>query len=141
MNSNENFHIIESLGLTLVSHTKILNQQSIEAIISGLVQNPFFRDKFLVLIDIRDADIKMTSNEIVISSQLVYEGLKETGIKKFAILASAAQMNKAVEFVHAYRESSKYQVFSSLNATLYWLGITIERKSQIQVKLDYLSTY
>ncbi len=141
MNSNENFHIIESLGLTLVSHNKILNQQSIETIISGLVQNPFFRDKFLVLIDIRDADIKMTSNEIAISSQMVYEGLKETGIKKFAILASAAQMNKAVKFVHAYRESSKYQVFLSLDATLYWLGITIERKSQIQVKLDYLSTY
>jgi hypothetical protein len=138
MSSNENFHIIENLGLIIVSHNDILNQESIETIISGLISNPFFKHKYNVLIDVRSSEITLTSEEIEMLSNFVYNNLKEIGIKKFALLASASQTNKAAEFVSNYRQSSRYQAFSSIDAALYWLGIPIERKPQIKIKLRYL---
>jgi len=139
MYSNENFHIIESLGLIIVSHNNLLNQQSVEKIITEIKENPFFKEEYFVLIDIRNSYIKMTSEEVENMSDYVYDNLNETGLKKFAILASALQLNKAVEFVLNYKQSSKYQVFSTLEAALYWLKIPLQRKSQIEIKLDYLS--
>ena len=140
MHSNENFHIIESLGLIIVSHNHLLDQISVEKIINEIKSNPFFKEEYFVLIDIRRANIKMNSEDIQDLSNYVYDILKETVLKKFAILASESQMNKTVEFIRAYRESSKYQIFLSLHAALSWLSIPVERKHQVQVKLNYLET-
>lgn len=134
----ENIHIIESLRLVIVTHNSLLNQQSVSNVITELGSNPFFQEEYFVLIDIRNADTNLTIEEIEHLSSFVYENLNETGLKKFAILATKSQINKTVHFVRNYKHSSKYQVFSSLEPALFWLKIPQERKSQIEIKLDYL---
>ncbi len=62
-------------------------------------------------------------------------------IKKLAILINAPQINMVVEYVKAYQQSSKYQVFDNLDGAMHWLKIPAERKDQIKVKLDYLETH
>lgn len=134
----ENIHIIESLRLLIVAHNSLLNQQSVGNVIAELKTNPFFTEDYFVLIDIRNADTKLTIEEIEDLSSFVYKNIDGTGLKKFAILATKSQTNKTVHFVRNYKHSSKYQVFSTLEAALFWLKIPQDRKSQIEIKLDYL---
>ena len=138
MHSNENFHIVESLGLVIISHNNLLNQDSVDNIITKIKSNPFFKEEYFVLIDIRNAKIELDSEEIDNLSDFVYANLKETGLKKFAILASELQLNKAVDFVRSYKHSSKFQIFSNLEAALYWLKKPQQNKQQIEIKLNYL---
>lgn len=138
MSSVENIHIIESLRLLLVYHHNLLNQKSIGRTIAEVHTNPFFREEYLILIDIRNAKIEIDTDEIEALATFVYEKLGHTALQKFAVLASNAQTSKTVQFVRNYKHSSKYQVFSTLEAALNWLKIPLQRKSQIQLKLDYL---
>jgi len=139
MSSVENIHIIESLRLLLVSHHNLLNQESIGRTIAEVNTNPFFREEYLILIDIRNAKIEIDTDEIEELATFVFEKLGHTALQKFAVLASNAQTDKTVHFVRNYKHSSKYQIFSTLEAALNWLKIPQQRKSQIQLKLDYLS--
>ena len=99
MHSNENFHIIESLGLVIVSHYNLINQDSVDKIIKEVNRDPFFREDYFVLLDIRNAKIELNSEDIENLSNFVYDNLKDTGLKEFAILASELQQNKDIEFV------------------------------------------
>lgn len=138
MDTNKNFHIIRNLGLIIVSHDEIINQESIETVLSGLIGNPFLKHNYKVLIDVRNSVIKMTTEEINILSSFAFNKLKAIGIKKFALLVTTSQINEALEFVDYYRQPKKYRVFSSFDSALYWLGIPIERKSQVKIILTYL---
>jgi len=138
MHSNENFHIIESLGLVIVSHNNLLNQDSVGNIITKIKSNPFFKEEYFILIDIRNAKIELDSEEIENLSDFVYDNLKDTGLKKFAIIASESQLNKAVGFVRSYKHSSKFQIFSNIEAALYWLKKPQQNKEQIEIKINYL---
>ena len=138
MDTNKNFHIIRNLGLIIVSHDEIINQESIETVLSGLIGNPFLKHNYKVLIDVRNSVIKMTTEEINILSSFAFNKLKAIGIKKFALLVTTSQINEALEFVDYYRQPKKYRVFSSFDSALYWLGIPIERKSQVKIILIYL---
>jgi len=51
------------------------------------------------------------------------------------------KINKVVEFIKAYKQSSKFQVFPNIEGVMHWLKIPNERKMQIEVKLDYLETH
>ena len=138
MGANENFQIIENLGLIIVSQNDKLNHERIETVISDLAGNPFFKRGYDVLIDVRNSVTKMKSGEIEIFRNFVFNNLTEIGINKFAILSRVSPIYKTVEFVRYYKQSSRYQVFSSLNAALYWLGIPVDRKLQVNIKLTYL---
>ncbi|WP_321995573.1 hypothetical protein [Draconibacterium orientale] len=139
LSSSENLHIIESLGLIIVSHNNLLDQQSVERVITDLKNNPFFRKEYSILIDIRNANTKLNFEEIEDLSHFVFDNIDETGLGKFAILASESQLNKAVQYVRSYRHSSKYQVYSRLEAALHWLKVPQNRIPQIELKLGYLS--
>jgi len=138
MSSVENIHIIESLRLLLVSNHDLLNQESIGRTIAEVHINPFFREEYIILIDIRNAKIEIDTDEIEELATFVFEKLGHTALQKFAVLATNAQTDKIVQFVRSYRHSSKYQVFSTFEAALNWLKIPQQRKSQVQLKLDYL---
>ncbi|WP_319481265.1 hypothetical protein [uncultured Draconibacterium sp.] len=139
LSSSENLHIIESLGLIIVSHNNVLDQQSVERVITDLNNNPFFRKEYCILIDIRSANTELNFEEIEDLSNFVFDNIDETGLNKFAILASESQLNKAVQYVRSYKHSSKYQVFSALEPALHWLKVPQDRKSQVELKLGYLS--
>ena len=139
MNPKENLQIIENLGLAIVSCNDILNQKSVENVILGLNSNPFFKSEFNVFVDLRKTVIKMKTEEIKILSNFVYESLKDSDSKKIALLVSAAQSGKVVDFVHFCRESSRFQVFLSVTAALFWLNIPMVRKDQVSIKLSYLT--
>ena len=62
--SNENLHIVESLGLIIVSHNNLLNQQSVGRVITDLKNSPFFRKEYSILIDIRNANTELNFEEI-----------------------------------------------------------------------------
>lgn len=138
MKSVDSFHFIESLGLIIVSHHSQMQQQNVESILKEFETNPFFSKADKVLIDMRKAEIKVDLDEIKETSALVYSNLNDKGIDKFALLVDTPQINKVVEFVKAYQESSKYQVFPNLEGAMHWLKIPAERKNQIEVKLGYL---
>ena len=139
LSSSENLHIIESLGLIIVSHNNLLNQQSVERVITDLKNNPFFRKEYSILIDIRKANADLNFVEIEDLSQFVFENIDDTGLNKFAILTSDSLLNKAVQDVRSYKHSSKYQVFSALEPALHWLKVPQGRKSQVELKLSYLA--
>ncbi|WP_372649106.1 hypothetical protein [Draconibacterium sp.] len=139
LSSSENLHIIESLGLIIVSHNNLLNQQSVERVITDLKNNPFFRKEYSILIDIRKANTELNFVEIEDLSQFVFDNIDDTGLNKFAILTSELLLNKAVQYVRSYKHSSKYQVFSALEPALHWLKVPQDRKSQIDLKLSYLN--
>ncbi len=139
LSSSENLHIIESLGLIIVSHKNLLNQQSIEKVIFSLKGNPFFRKEYSILIDIRKAITELNFVEIEDLSHFVFDKIDNTGLNKFAILASESLLNKAVQYVRSYKHSSKYQVFSALEPALHWLKVPQDRKFQIDLKLSYLN--
>ncbi len=139
MSSSENLHIIENLGLIIVSHNNLLDQQSVERVITDLKSNPFFRKEYSILIDIRNANTQLNFAEIEDLSHFVFDNIDHTGLKKFAILASESLLNKAVQYVRSYKHSSKYQVFSALEPALHWLKVPQNRKTQIELKLAYLS--
>ena len=138
MNSNDNFHIIENMGLIVVSHDDMFSQEKIKDVILDLVSNPFFKRGYDVLIDIRNSVIILTSKEIEVLRKFIINYLKEFGINKFALLSTSSRINTAVEFVRHYRQSSRYRVFSSTDDALYWLGIPYERKPQVKIVLTYL---
>ena len=81
----------------------------------------------------------MKTEEIQVLSNFVYESLKDSGSKKIALLVSSVQSGKVVDFVHLYRESSRFQVFLSVTAALFWLNIPMVRKDQVAIKLSYLN--
>ena len=139
LSSSENLHIIESLGLIIVSHNNLLDQQSVERVITDLKSNPFFRKEYSILIDIRKANTGLNFAEIEDLSQFVFDNIDDTGLNKFAILASESLLNKAVQYVRSYKHSSKYQVFSALEPALHWLKVPQDRKFQIDLKLSYLN--
>ncbi|WP_319503275.1 hypothetical protein [uncultured Draconibacterium sp.] len=139
LSSSENLHIIESLRLIIVSHNNLLDQQSVERVITDLKSNPFFRKEYCILIDIRSANTELNFEEIEDLSNFVFDNIDDTGLNKFAILASESQLNKAVQYVRSYKHSSKYQVFSALEPVLHWLKVPQNRKTQIELKLAYLS--
>lgn len=139
LSSSENLHIIESLGLIIVSHNNLLDQQSVERVITDLRNNPFFRKEYSILIDIRNANTELNFEEIEDLSQFVFDNIDDTGLNKFAILTSESLLNKAVQYVRSYKHSSKYQVFSALEPALHWLKVPQDRKSQIELKLSYLN--
>ena len=139
LSSSENLHIIESLGLIIVSHNNLLDQQSVERVITDLKNNPFFRKEYSILIDIRKANTELNFVEIEDLSQFVFDNIDDTGLNKFAILTSESLLNKAVQYVRSYKHSSKYQVFSALEPALHWLKVPQDRKSQIDLKLSYLN--
>ena len=137
--SNENLHIIESLGLIIVSHNNLLNKQSVERVITDLKNNPFFRKEYSILIDIRNANTELNFEEIEDLSHFVFDNIDNTGLNKFVILTSESLLNKAVQYVRSYKHSSKYQVFSLIDPALHWLKVPQSRKPQIELKLGYLS--
>jgi len=139
MNSNDSFQIIEGLKLIVVVHKNIITINSISQIIQEVLHNPYFKSDYSVIIDIRNANIKMSSDEIEETSKFVFDQLHHIDLKKLAIIATMAQTKKAVEFVRFYRESSKYQVFTSMEAALHWLKIPIIRKSQIALRLHWMA--
>ena len=139
LSSSENLHIIESLGLIIVSHNNLLDQQSVERVITDLRNNPFFRKEYSILIDIRNAKADLNFVEIEDLSHFVFDNIDDTGLNKFAILTSESLLNKAVQYVRSYKHSSKYQVFSALEPALHWLKVPQDRKSQIELKLSYLN--
>jgi hypothetical protein len=139
MDAKKNLQIIENLKLGIISHSDMLNQKSVETVIKSLICNPFFKNEYNLLIDVRNSVIKMNSEEIQVLSDFVYESLKDTRIKKIAILTSANQTHKVVEFIHYNRESCRYRAFSSVTATLTWLGIPIEKRPQVEIKLACLN--
>ncbi|WP_372649824.1 hypothetical protein [Draconibacterium sp.] len=139
LSSSENLHIIESLGLIIVSHNNLLDQQSVERVITDLKSNPFFRKEYSILIDIRKANTGLNFAEIEDLSHFVFDKIDDTGLNKFAILTSESLLNKAVQYVRSYKHSSKYQVFSALEPALHWLKVPQDRKSQIDLKLSYLN--
>ena len=81
----------------------------------------------------------MNFEEIEDLSHFVFDNIDHTGLKKFAILASESQLNKAVQYVRSYKHSSKYQVFSALEPALHWQKVPQNRKTQIELKPGYLS--
>ncbi|WP_297098879.1 hypothetical protein [uncultured Draconibacterium sp.] len=139
LSSSENLHIIESLGLIIVSHNNLLDQQSVERVITDLKSNPLFRKEYSILIDIRKANTGLNFAEIEDLSHFVFDKIDDTGLNKFAILTSESLLNKAVQYVRSYKHSSKYQVFSALEPALHWLKVPQDRKSQIDLKLSYLN--
>ena len=62
--SNENIHIIESLVLIIASHNNLLNQQSVEKVITDLKSNPIFRKEYSILIDIRNVTTELNFEKI-----------------------------------------------------------------------------
>lgn len=135
---SEHIFILESLSLVIVSHNSMLNEHSVGNVITELKNNPFFQEKYVVLIDIRNADTKISVDEIEKLSSFVYENLDGTDLKKLAILSTTQQINKTVQFVRNYKRSSKYQVFSTLDAALHWLKVPLQKKSEVEIKLQYL---
>ena len=135
MDAKKNLQIIENLGLGIISYIDKVNQESVVTGIKSLICNPFFKNDYNILIDLRNSVLKMNSDEIQALSDFMYEYLKETGIKKIAILTSAIQTYKVVEFIHYNRESRRYRVFSSVTASLAWLGIPIDKRPQAEIKL------
>lgn len=138
MISGNSYHFIESLRLLIVCHHSKMRQQNVESILREFETNPFFAQADKVLIDMRKAEIKVDSDEIKATSSLVYKKLNGKNIEKYAILIDAPQINKVVEYVKTYQQSSKYQVFAILEGAMHWLKIPAERKEQIEVKLAYL---
>ena len=137
---NSNFLIVENLKLILVVHKNDLTQFEIKKIIQSLKENPYLKSDYSVLIDIRKAVIHMKEDDIVEASTFVFEDLQQTDIKKFAILVlTSEQTTKAFEFVYNYKQSSLYQVFNSMDASLSWLKIPSINKSQVEIKLEYLN--
>ena len=109
-------------------------------IIQSAKENPHLESDYSVIVDVRNAHINMTEDDIEEASTFVYENSQQFGIKKFAILVlTAEQTTRAVEFVHHYKQSSFYQVFKSLDAALSWLKIPAVNKSQVEIKLEYLN--
>ena len=139
LSSSESLHIIESLGLIIVSYNNLLDQQSVEQVITNLKSNPFLRKEYFILIDIRNANTELNFVEIEDLSNFVFDNIDDTGLNKFAILASESLLNKAVQYVRSYKHSSKYQVFSALEPALHWLKVPQDRKTQIELKLGYLA--
>jgi len=141
MNSNNSFQIVQGLRLVIVVHRNNLTREGISEMLNDVLQNPFFQSDFSVVIDIRNAEISMETDEIEGISKLAYGQLSKTGLKKLAILTKTlSQTNKAVEFVRFYKESTKYQVFTTLEAALHWLHIPMERKTQIEVRLGWMNS-
>ncbi|WP_319590195.1 hypothetical protein [uncultured Draconibacterium sp.] len=138
LSSSENLYIIESLGLIIVSHNNLLNQQSVERVITDLKNNPFFRKEYSILVDIRNANTELNFEEIEDLSQFVFDNIDDTGLNKIAILTSESLLNKAVQYVRSYKHSSKYQVFSALEPALHWLKVPQDRKSQVEIRLKHL---
>jgi hypothetical protein len=141
MNSGDSFHFIESLNLIIISHHDTLEQKNIEKVLTEFEVNPYLAKGVNVLIDVRKANITVKLEEIKAISSLVFAKLNGSKIEKQAILTDTPQINKVVEFVKAYQQSSKYQVFANLEGAMHWLKIPHERKMQIEVKLDYLETH
>lgn len=141
MNTGDSFHFIESLSLIIISHHDVLQQQNIEKVLAQFEVNPFFAKGVNILIDVRKANITVYLDEIKAISTLVYTKLNDSRIEKLAILTDTPQINKVVEFVKSYKQPSKYQVFANIEGAMHWMKIPNERKTQIEVKLDYLVTH
>jgi hypothetical protein len=116
---NSNFLINESLKLILVSHKNELNQFEIKKVIQSVKDNPYLEYDYSVIVDIRNAHINMTEDDIDEASIFIFENLQQSGIKKFAIIVlKEEQRSKSVEFVNHYEQSSFFyfpEFFFKLN--------------------------
>ena len=78
--SNENIPIIESLVLIIASHNNLLNQQSVEKVITDLKSNPIFRKEYSILIDIRNVTTELNFEKIEDLSHFLFDNINETDL-------------------------------------------------------------
>ena len=131
------YHIIENLGIVLI-HKKKCNSVELKTLIQEIVQNPFFKSDFNVILDLRNTEFRLTFDDIKSCGSYLKSYLPLGETNKLAIITqSSEQTKKAVDLLLCYNGKPKCQVFSDLERAFNWMNLS-STDFRVKMRLNHL---
>jgi hypothetical protein len=125
MKSINRYSILKEEGLIIQFHQNELKLDGMKKLKLDIINDPDFDPNFVFLIDVKNAQIMMTTDELAQYGNFVSANLKLKGARRLAILTTNS--NQVVKSV-IYTQNSNlkplvYEIFSTLDGALNWLGV------------------
>jgi hypothetical protein len=140
MKSIYKYSILKKEGLIIQFHQNELKLEGIKKLKLDIINDPDFDPDFVFLIDVKNAQIMMTTDELAQYGDFVSAKLKLKGARRLAILTSNPnQVVKSIIYTHnSNLKPLVYEVFSTLNGALKWLDVDASNLKIIASEIEKL---
>jgi hypothetical protein len=134
------YKIFKEHRLIIEAHSGALDLQTMKKFTDIQVKDPDYDPNYNVIVDIRDAEVEFSLNEIKEFVSFIQEHDSTFGIRKDAILTSTS---KQVAMASLYAEmqyliKARTMVFSTINSISDWLSIENLEAFEIEAILENL---
>jgi hypothetical protein len=140
MKSIYKYSILKKEGLIIQFHQNELKLEGIKKLKLDIINDPDFDPDFVFLVDVKNAQIMMTTDELAQYGDFVSAKLKLKGARRLAILTSNPnQVAKSIIYTHnSNLKPLVYEVFSTLNGALKWLDVDASNLKIIASEIEKL---
>ncbi len=137
MKSFNEYLIIKELELIIQVHKKDLTLWGLKNLKKRIIKDPDFSPGFSTLIDSRDAEIVITTEETIQYLNFVINDLKLASPRSAGLTKSPEQVVKGMIFTSmANLDASKYKIFSTIDHALSWLKISTLHTKLIESEIQ-----
>ncbi len=134
------YTILKDYGLIVQNHTGPFTADDMKRVKSSVLDHPDFNVNFNFLVDLRDSQINMTTDELIAYENWLLSHPVLGDIKKFAIFTNTPQQfEKAIDYIaHVGIRVDHYKIFRTLGTALFWLGVDTTHKTKINEELKLM---
>ncbi len=119
------YKIIPEMELVLQVHKGTIDFSSIKKLKSEICKQPEYQSDFNFIIDIRDAEVIMSREELIAYGNMLFDKIEPTIPIKGAVLVKTPEQIATTMVVRLNLKSSliEYQSFSNVKSCLAWIGV------------------
>lgn len=137
------YSILKDIGLIIQYHQNNITLNKMKQLKTDIINDKDFNPKFGFIVDIRNANVNLTENELLEYGNWVRENLKLTGLMRLVLLTSTPdQVTKTIIFsLNENISPLHYKTFSTLAASIKWLTIDLSNLDLIEKEIEKLSVH
>lgn len=137
------YSILKDIGLIIQYHQNNITKNKMKQLKSDIINDKDFNPKFGFIVDLRNATINLTENELIEYGNWVKENLKLTGLMRLVLLTSTPDhvMKTIIFSLNEKISPLHYKTFSTLAASIIWLNIDISNLDLIEKEIEKLSVH
>ena len=119
------YSILKDIGLVIQYHQNNITKNKMQQLKSDIINDKDFNPKFGFIVDLRNATINLTEDELLEYGNWVKENVKLTGLMRLVLLTSTPDhVTKTILFTLNENISPlQYRTFSTVEASIKWLNI------------------
>lgn len=133
--------IIKEHRLIVQNHIGPFNGEDMKRVKLKIIEDPDFEQDFNFLVDLRDSEINMTSEELIEYENWLLSHPILGKIEKFALFTNTPQQFEiALDYISkAGIRVNHYEIFRTLGDTLKWLNIDQSNKLNINNQIKEMN--